>query len=322
MVKLYVLPTKEDQALLLAGERPRNCFVREFDTHQIAQAYLRGLLIGFESNVIRESYQQMTVVFGGSENEEVFSFESVAEKGAFRQGLEDGEGYPAPSIFDEESDAFPALESMYASDMGHVFIHCEEGSLGLLKSFGAKVGAYDLLRHGAMAEVSSHVLEQINQFPADFEVELDLHEAIAEVVDVEPAEAEEEKAIVRSAMLLFLRQERAKVTTVGILNLKTILLTDAHVKTALIGATTEWVRKTEEGRKLWSHSCEDLNIGDLASSGAFNDEVFLAALAQRGVEYVSCVVGGTEDAIAYDQVLVDASALQEKQIEIAFAGAA
>lgn len=320
MVKLYVLPANEDRDALLAGGQPRNCFVREFDAPQIAQAYLKGLLIGFESNVIRESYLQMTVVFGGSENEEIFSFETVEEKGAFRQGLEDGEGYPAPAIFDEESDSFPILEGMYASVMERVFIQCEEGSLGLLRSFGAKVEAYDQLRHGVQAKVSSQILEQINQFPADFEVELEMQDLSAEAEPDPISSQPEEKNLVRDTMLLFLRQERAKVTTVSILNLKTILPTDAHVKTALISATTEWVRKTEEGRKLWGYSGEDLNIGDLASSGAFGDAVFLTALRQRGVEYVSCMVGGTEDAIAYDQVLVDTSALEEKQIEIAFAG--
>lgn len=320
MVKLYVLPTKEDQAELEAGNRPGNCFIREFETTEIAQSYLRGLLIGFQSNVIRESYLQMKVVFGGSESEENFEFSTVEEKGSFRQGLEDGEEYTGPIVHDEESPYFPSLEALYASEIGHVFIRCEEGSLGLLKSFGAKVGQYDLMGHGVVAQVSSHVLEQISQFPADFEVEFEIHEPEPEGADAEPAAlvSEEVPQQVRDTMLLFLRQERAKVTTVGILNLKTILPAERDVRDALVGATTEWVRKTEEGRKLWDYSSQDLNIGDLAASGAFSDAVFLAALAQRGVEYQSCIVGGTDDAIPYDQVLVDPAALESHQAEIPF----
>lgn len=80
---------------------------------------------------------------------------------------------------------------------------------------------------------------------------------------------------------------------------------DAEVKAALTAATTNWINTTEEGRNLWSYSCEDLNIGDLASSSAFQDEAFLAALRERGVEYVDCFVGGCDDATPYDEVLVN-----------------
>lgn len=309
MVKLYVLPTPEDQLAFAAGQQPRNCFMREFDSEEVARSYLKGLRAGGESNVVRESYLEMVVVFGVSENEEVFHFGSLPEKDAFRQGLEDGEGLAAePVVHDAKSESFAALEAMFASEVEPVFIQCEEGSLGLLKSFGAKLGPYDLVRRGVMADVSGHVLSQIRQFPADFEVEFGVVAAdeVQEVADATVATASQE----RGAMLVFLRQERAQVTTVGVLSVKTTLPSDVEAKEALIAATTEWVSKTEAGRKLWTYSSEDLNIGDLASSGAFSDETFLAALRKRGVEFAACMVGDTQDAISYDQVLVDVAQLE------------
>lgn len=311
MVKLYVLQAGEEQTAFRRGVLPKNCFARDFDTPVIAQSYLKGLRSGREGNVIRESHLEMAVVFSGSEDEKLFRFDSVAEKNAFRQGLEDGEIFMESVVYDEDSEHFQALEAMYASQMELVFIRCDEGSLGLLKSFGAKLGVYDATFGAVLADVSPHVLTQIAQFPSDFEVEFGV------TVQARDDKGESgEKS--RSATLVFLRNESAKVTTAGVLSLKTTLDTDAEVKIALIEATTEWVSKTEAGRRLWVNSGEDLNIGDLASSGAFSDAMFLAALQQRGVAFVDCAVGCTDDSIAYDQVLVDTSRLEAGQIPIPF----
>lgn len=117
----------------------------------------------------------------------------------------------------------------------------------------------------------------------------------------------------RSAMLVFLRYEGAEVSTIGVLNLRTSLETDTEVKAALTAAATHWVNATEEGRALWNYSCADLNIGDLASSSAFQDEALLVAMRERGVEYVDCFVGECDDAIPYDEVLVD----EQQVVEVA-----
>jgi hypothetical protein len=119
----------------------------------------------------------------------------------------------------------------------------------------------------------------------------------------------------RNATLVFLRYEDAEVSTMGILNLRTLLETDAEVKETLTAATTHWVNTTQAGRSLWNYSCADLNIGDLASSSAFQDEAFLAALRDRGVEYVDCFVGDCDDAIAYDEVLVNEEEVVEEATE-------
>jgi len=119
----------------------------------------------------------------------------------------------------------------------------------------------------------------------------------------------------RTAMLVFLRYENAEVSTVGVLLLRTAIEQDAEVKQALMAATTHWVNTTEDGRKIWRYSCCDLNIGDLACSSAFQSPAFLAALQERGVEYLDCIVVDTTDALAYDTVLVNEAQVIETETE-------
>lgn len=116
----------------------------------------------------------------------------------------------------------------------------------------------------------------------------------------------------RATTLVFLRQDDRAGSMVGLLHVGTTLETDQEVKAALKAATTHWVITTEHGRSLWRYSCEDLNIGDLASSRAFQDATFLAALRERGVEYRSCFVGVCSDALSYDEVLVEENFLEEE----------
>ena len=113
----------------------------------------------------------------------------------------------------------------------------------------------------------------------------------------------------RSTTLVFVRHEGAKVSTVAFLTVRTTLDTDEEVKAALAAATTHWVNSTDAGRHLWDYSFADLNIGDLHSGSAFQDKGFLAALWERGIEYVDCLAMGCDDAIPYDQVLVNAGDL-------------
>lgn len=314
MVKLYVLPSPAEQAALEAGVRPRMCLVREFDGVDVAQAYLKGLR-GGRGTIIRESHLEVTVAFvsDGLEVERPFVFDTVEEKVAFRQGLDDNEveGMEAPVAFSEGARLFPFLERLYAADPELVFVKCEEGLLGLLKSFGAKPGVYDAVRGGVLTEASAHVLSQIEQFPADFEIDRDVS------IDAASSDA----VVERVTSLMFLRsgaQGRAK--NIGLLSVRTVLPTDADVMASLVDATTEWVRKTDAGSRLWVHSREDLNIGDLAHGRAFDDPMLIAAMRQRGIDFIACAVSGAEEALAFDKVLVDPAGLKgERQYEIAFA---
>lgn len=70
----------------------------------------------------------------------------------------------------------------------------------------------------------------------------------------------------------------------------------------LTAAGRQWVETTEEGQEAWDYSCEDLNIGDLDSCGAFSDEGYLGCLAAQGLGFVSLLDldGGI---VPYDSVL-------------------
>jgi len=111
--------------------------------------------------------------------------------------------------------------------------------------------------------------------------------------------------------LVFVRHEDGRVTTIGVLNVNS-RLDENECKDALKAATTHWVTTTEDGKRLWTYSGGDLNIGDLASSSAFDDEEFLAALSERGVEFVDCRVNGCEEAFSFDEVLAKAGDLDEE----------
>lgn len=109
--------------------------------------------------------------------------------------------------------------------------------------------------------------------------------------------------------LMFVRHDRASVCSVGLLSVRTSLEDHGATMAALVGSTTDWVKSTDAGKHTWIGSCEDLNIGDLASSSAFTDPVFLEALRKRGIHFVDCVLGDGDFAFSYDKVLVDANAV-------------
>lgn len=317
-MKLYVLPTPQDQSTFRRGEKPARCVVRELPSAAAAESYETGLNSvarlgnGAPADVVVEGPLVMEVCFEPEADSPVkFTFQNTLQKDAFRQGLEDGEGADAPLIFTERDAEFRLLETMYAADTATVFVRCEEGSLTFLRSFGVGVGRYDVLRHGVEVTATRHAIAQIAEFPADFEIE---HGVIldgeVEVIDMPQR--------LRSATLVFLRHEGADVTTVGMLVVKTTLATDALAKAAVVDAVTEWVDKTQKGRALWNGSGADLNIGDLASGDAFADPMLLSALTQRGIAYESCMVADTPAVSFYDEVLVDASRLAQQQSQFSF----
>jgi hypothetical protein len=114
--------------------------------------------------------------------------------------------------------------------------------------------------------------------------------------------------------LVFVRYEGGEVCNMGILSLKTSLNSNDEVKAALVSATTHWVNTTKEGRELWDDSCEDLNIGDLDSGSAFKSAEFIQALKERGVEYVDCSLMSCDEALSFDEVLVNEAELTEEDL--------
>lgn len=115
-------------------------------------------------------------------------------------------------------------------------------------------------------------------------------------------------------ILTFLRQESSGVTAVGTLTLRTSV-GEADAKLALTAAISAWVKSTKQGLQLWRSTSADLNIGDLANAGAFDDQALQTALSERGLEVISCHIGNAESCIPFDRVLVDAAAV-EKQFTV------
>jgi len=104
--------------------------------------------------------------------------------------------------------------------------------------------------------------------------------------------------------LLFTRVEGMRgVTTLAVVQvqLEDWVSSDAIMQ-ALERAVREWVTNTREGKRLWSDSVEDLNIGDLASHGIDGLRPFLK---KHGIVTMNFLyVGGTRKAYAFDRVLV------------------
>lgn len=199
-----------------------------------------------------------------------------------------------PSTRQASADLPPALLGALTLDVLNTLVACaaahvEDVDTGLAEGLYSKDDNEDLGAKRAALEAAQLFLQQ------------NLQSAPGQVPTTDEG-GSTEQAI---TTLVFLRHEKSQVPNIAVLSLRTLLENDRDVMEALIGATTEWVSTTTAGRDLWDFSCNDLNIGDLASSTAFTDEAFLAALRARGVEYVSSefVSGGA--ACSYDEVLVD-----------------
>ena len=70
----------------------------------------------------------------------------------------------------------------------------------------------------------------------------------------------------------------------------------------LMGAVTEWVRTTNEGRDLWQDTNENIIIGDLCT---FNDERLNELLADVGILNFSAYSTLGEDDWTYEDNLVN-----------------
>lgn len=115
----------------------------------------------------------------------------------------------------------------------------------------------------------------------------------------------------RECSFNFARQEGAEITTLGTLGMLTTHASDHDAWQAFLDATTQWVATTEAGRNAWNASSQDLNIGDMATSDAFQDTDFQRLLSESGLIFRDLHISDAERSINYDKVLVDESALEK-----------
>lgn len=184
----------------------------------------------------------------------------------------------------------PALEkNMMEHYGGTITIGSESVQIDFAAPVDADVAEVDAAAMGALASVA-----EVN--------------FVALGTSIEPSKPVLENA--RFVTLVYVRHEDGQVTTIGILKVRTTHKTEFLTRQALRKAVTQWVNTTAQGRSLWEYSCEDLNLGDLASSSAFQDEQFLQVLLANGIEYIECFVDDCDAAGNYDEVLVDETSLQ------------
>lgn len=116
MRQVIVLPAIEDQMAVDDGQRPENHFLREFATKEEAQNYIDGVgamydLVEYE---IRKEGPLSLDLKIGSERTHV-DFATTAEKDAYKQGLEDGDGFRAAKTIDQDDLEFDEVLALVGS---------------------------------------------------------------------------------------------------------------------------------------------------------------------------------------------------------------
>ena len=105
----------------------------------------------------------------------------------------------------------------------------------------------------------------------------------------------------------FVRHEGMQgATTVAMLTAWSALQVEEIVP-AVKRALTKWVISTEAGRKAWSATCEDFNVGDLMSGSWLHDDALRTLLHAEEVHIEGGVIADATQACNFDHVLVDAS---------------
>jgi hypothetical protein len=107
--------------------------------------------------------------------------------------------------------------------------------------------------------------------------------------------------------LPFVRHEGLGVSTVAMLRTRSRLQSGEEIVDAIVRAMTVWVGSTEAGRRAWSGTCQDLNVGDLLVEGYLQDEELKTLMLAQGVVVEEGLIADCEEAFSYDKVLVDAN---------------
>lgn len=104
-MRVYVLPTREDQMEAESGRPPANWMTREWATEKEAQAYRDGLhqlpdLAQFK--ILSEDGRAIIYEVDGDRREA--SFATANEKEAFLAGLSDADGFVSPEAYGENTE--------------------------------------------------------------------------------------------------------------------------------------------------------------------------------------------------------------------------
>lgn len=119
MFELYIILTREDQIAFDNGKKPKNVLVRKFETQGERDEYKNGQEAVYdltEYSIEDETPTSLTISFDENEAQEL-DFSSEAEKDAYKQGLEDGDGFASPIILnkDEDPEEYARLDVMMSA---------------------------------------------------------------------------------------------------------------------------------------------------------------------------------------------------------------
>ena len=131
-------------------------------------------------------------------------------------------------------------------------------------------------------------------------------EAAQEVKSAAPAAANEPAAV----PIVFIRQDGVATGALAVLLVRTSAATVEEAVLALARAVSRWVTTSPAGSAVFSYAGTDLNIGDLDSHDAFQDESFKACLALEGIEKATCLSVSTESTVPFDRPLIDEEAME------------
>lgn len=115
MLKIIVVPTQEEQAKIQNGKEPdvSNIFDREFKTEKELSSYIEGLealpdLAEFD--ILKDKGLRVTIDFDGTKSD--IDFDSVEEKNAYLEGLEDADGWKSPVHYRENEEEYAVLREL------------------------------------------------------------------------------------------------------------------------------------------------------------------------------------------------------------------
>lgn len=123
MHTIIVIPTREEQASLEAGQVPdvANMYLRRFGTTIELEAYIDGLESlpdMMEYEIIENDALRLRVDFEGDVS--CLDFGSPAEKRAFISGLEDADGFQSPAFLREGEEQFDTLKDLMDARMAEL----------------------------------------------------------------------------------------------------------------------------------------------------------------------------------------------------------
>ncbi|MGR5448545.1 hypothetical protein ACP3V3_01930 [Vibrio sp. PNB22_3_1] len=104
--------------------------------------------------------------------------------------------------------------------------------------------------------------------------------------------------------ILFTRHEKCQLSTYGILEISHDQNSNSNVLIEkLKSAVTKWIKETPQGKIAWNHSCNDLNVGDLAS---YENEPTLAPyLKEQGIQLKFLSMNDDANHFDFDLVLAN-----------------